>query len=628
MWLAGGVIVIGAAVGATVMLAGGAKANRPDLLLHTVDFVEMDFTVVERGALESTENRDVKCMVKATKGGNFATTIKWVIEDGSLVKQGQRICRLDDAALEDQRRTQIIAVSNAQAALIKAQADRDSAIKENEEALLKAINLKNGAELDVEKYVGLPRGTLAKLEQSKRREAYARELEKGLDSFLANHRTEFVQLDGEYQQLLDGVNGRIGTAEAEYEQWKDKAAYSQRMVIKGYVTQSQAQADESRLNSATVNLNGLRTEKRLLQTFVAQKAVQNFISLLKEADLAYDRTVIQTTGRAKFVEEDLKAKQQTLKQEVEKLADIDNQIQECRIDAPQDGMVVYYVSEQSRFGGGSQNSIVAQGEPVREGQNLMRIPNLQKMQVVARVHEAMISRIRSDEFESKGIADAFTAWAHFSRHVVPQLSILRSDAIEALNETIHKQDLNRISVGQPARVRVDAYSDTPLKGHVRSVATVASQDFFSSDVKVYQTVVEIDELPDFSGKAATSQKGPRRKGKDKTTGLRPGMSAEVTIEIDKPLESVLAVPVQAIIGGPELGDKRSIYVMTPDGPQEKPIRVGLSNDKYAEIREGLERGDQIVTNPKVIAGDKVKTRDPAAEAKEKGKGGKGGGKKQ
>jgi hypothetical protein len=289
-------------------------------------------------------------------------------------------------------------------------------------------------------------------------------------------------------------------------------------------------------------------------------------------------------------------------------------------------MVVYFVSEQSRFGGGSQNSIVAQGEPVREGQNLMRIPNLKKMQVVARVHEAMISRIRSDEIEGAGRYDLIRDWLIGNRHFVPMLKPMSENFFGLYRDTFPKEERDTIADGQPARVRVDAFPDVPLKGHVRSVATVASQDFFSSDVKVYQTVVAIDDMPDFSGKVSTSQKGPRRKGKDNNSGLRPGMSAEVTIQVDNPLESVIAVPVQAIMGGPEQGDMRSIYVMTADGPQERPIRVGLSNDKYAEIRDGLEKGVQIVLNPKVIAGDKAKTREPGADAKEKGKGGasKGG----
>ena len=59
-------------------------------------------------------------------------------------------------------------------------------------------------------------------------------------------------------------------------------------------------------------------------------------------------------------------------------------------------MVVYYVSEQSRYGSGSQQSIIAQGEPVKEGQKLMRIPDLRRMLVNTKVHEAMVSRVHGD----------------------------------------------------------------------------------------------------------------------------------------------------------------------------------------------------------------------------------------
>ena len=77
----------------------------------------------------------------------------------------------------------------------------------------------------------------------------------------------------------------------------------------------------------------------------------------------------------------------------------------------------------------------------------------------------------------------------------------------------HKdQEMRLIDGGQPALVRVDAFPARVLKAHVKSVATVASQqDWLSADVKVYQTMISIDESLD---------------------GLKPGMSAEVTIFTD------------------------------------------------------------------------------------------------
>ena len=98
------------------------------------------------------------------------------------------------------------------------------------------------------------------------------------------------------------------------------------------------------------------------------------------------------------------AKKSIWEQEVAHYKDIEDEIKKCKIYAPQDGMVVYYIPEQARFGGGSQQSIVAQGEPVREGQKLMRIPDLAHMVVNTRVHEAMISRVRGEKWKKTGFS--------------------------------------------------------------------------------------------------------------------------------------------------------------------------------------------------------------------------------
>jgi hypothetical protein len=81
----------------------------------------------------------------------------------------------------------------------------------------------------------------------------------------------------------------------------------------------------------------------------------------------------------------------------------------------------------------------------------------------------------------------------------------------------------------------------------------------------------------------------------------------VTIIIDDQLESVLTVPLQAIVGSVELGKERKCFVMNADGlPEERTIVVGLSNDKMAEIKSGLQDGDEVVLNPKALISDKAK----------------------
>jgi HlyD family secretion protein len=270
-------------------------------------------------------------------------------------------------------------------------------------------------------------------------------------------------------------------------------------------------------------------------------------------------------------------------------------------------VVVYFVPEQSRFGTGSRQSIIAQGEPVSEGQKLMRIPDLTKMQVSTRVHEAMVSRIRGDDRRTTGLHESVRAGLMLNFSPLNGLLTQQEDLLERQREQYRSQEYYDFARGMPASIRVDAFPEKVFKGHVKTVATVASaSDWMASDVKVYATIVGID---------------------DPLPGMKPGMSAEVTIHVNSTLEDVLAIPVQAVIGGAESGRTRKVFVMTAGGPEEREIQIGLSNEKMAEVRTGLQAGDQVVVNPKALVGNTAKTReDMSEESSKKGKFGFGKGK--
>ena len=51
------------------------------------------------------------------------------------------------------------------------------------------------------------------------------------------------------------------------------------------------------------------------------------------------------------------------------------------------------------------------------------------------------------------------------------------------------------STWQKAQVKVDAFPNRVLSGHIKTIDTVASQqDWFASDVKVYKTMISIDQV--------------------------------------------------------------------------------------------------------------------------------------
>lgn len=537
---------------------------RTDLLYHTVRKEPMQLTVVERGTLESADNRDVICRVKA---GNKASnlTIKWVIEDGTLVKQGQLLVEIEDTALQDQLKTQTIALDTARGNMIQAEEDYKIAVSQaTSELATSEVNLKL-TEIDLEKY-----------------------------------------RKGDYLQSKKDIENRIKLAASDVEQQSDRVAYSERMVRMKYLSPAQLQAEQSKLDGYKVNLSKVEEELRVLDNFTKLRSETDFQNKVDEAGRALDRVRIQNKAKLLQAETKMATTLSIYEQEEDKHRDILEQIVNCRIYSPQDGLVVYYISDQSRWGSGSSQSIVAQGEPVKEGQRLMRIPDLRRMVVNAKVHEAMVSRVHGEQWRPTGFSDLLRAAMLTNPNAISRVISLH--AVTDLKDRLHDYDFDKIQDGQKARVRIDAYSERVLPGHVKSVATVASQqDWMSADVKVYQTFVAIDESVD---------------------GLKPGMSAEVTIEIDATDEPVLALPLQAVIGGAEMGPKRKVFVRTPTGTEEREIVVGLANERMAEVRSGLNAGDEVVLNPKVLLGDraKVRTAGNAERPEGNGFGGEGKGK--
>jgi HlyD family secretion protein len=598
---------VGLVAGAIVLLAGGKMAARPDLVLHQVKRGRLEMTIVERGALESGKNSDIYCRVQAgNKGSTIASQIKSLLNDGSQVyldrpldqvrdifywdhadgcyksrrgpaangvsviefqdkETGQKhladvVVDLDSSGLEEQQKSQKIEVEKAESEMVQAQKQLVVTLSLNDTDLVKAAATLDQAIDDLMKYTGYDRdevlkaATLARLKTEVADDV----------SLVGKSSTQLAEEDltrykaGDYLAALKDALGQIENARSDLSQQEDREAWSYRMAKKGYQTQTQAQAETSRRESYQLTLNKYSLGLDNLVKYSKRKDLKNYIRALEEAQRNLERTKVQADAKEQKDRKDSETKKKVFERQQAHYDDIVGEIKKCKIHTPQDGMVVYYVPEQARFGGGSQISIIAQGEPVREGQKLMQVPDLRHMIVNTKVHEAFIRRVHA---------------------------------------------------GQKATIRVDSSGDKTLHGEVEAVASVPSQqDFMSADVKVYATRVVIDpgEITEIGG-------------------LKPGMSAEVTITIADALENVLTVPIQAIVGGSEMGATRSLVVMTPEGPKERQVTVGVSNDRIAEIKEGLEEGDEVVLNPKAVLGDKAKVHEPGAEKGSKGgKGGKGG----
>ena len=86
-------------------------------LTHTVSIGTLAVTVTENGSVESSNNKEIKCLVQ---GG---TTVLWVIETGTLVEPGDELVRLDQSKIEDKILQQRIVYETALANKITAESD-------------------------------------------------------------------------------------------------------------------------------------------------------------------------------------------------------------------------------------------------------------------------------------------------------------------------------------------------------------------------------------------------------------------------------------------------------------------------------------------------------------------------
>ncbi len=124
------IVLIFLAVAATLVPLLGwtwSEDESQGYMTHTIRRGNLSVTVTENGMLESSNNEEIKCMVK---GGS---TVLWVIETGTFVKSGDELVRLDTSLIEDNITQQKISYERAVANQIIAQSEVDVATTNIEE---------------------------------------------------------------------------------------------------------------------------------------------------------------------------------------------------------------------------------------------------------------------------------------------------------------------------------------------------------------------------------------------------------------------------------------------------------------------------------------------------------------
>ena len=194
--------------------------------------VSFDDCETASGVVQCPQQTVVKCQLEnlqiRKRGGAFvaggASTILEIIPNGSTVKKGDVLCRLDASEYEDV-------------------------------ALAQTIRVEQHKAEEVQRDTGLQSAELALMEYR----------------------------DGLFAQDVMGMQGRIALVEAEVKTSSDRLGWSERMAAKGYASLRQVANDREALLSATIRLKQAQTE---LDTYRRYTAPKTIVSLKADVEKA------------------------------------------------------------------------------------------------------------------------------------------------------------------------------------------------------------------------------------------------------------------------------------------------------------------------------------------------------
>ncbi len=151
----------------------------------------------------------------------------------------------------------------------------------------------------------------------------------------------------------------------------------------------------------------------------------------------------------------------------------------------------------------------------------------------------------------------------------PAVSILNEDAYH-ITVSVDEIDIDRVEVGQPVAITLDALPDVPVQGVVSEIAPTSTS---TSGVVTYLVTINIDETA--------------------AADLRPGMSASAAITVDE-LDNALIVPNWAVRLNRETGEAFVLIRRTDGTIEEVVVETGLRNEQFSEVVSGLSEGDVVV----------------------------------
>jgi len=323
--------------------------------------------------------------------------------------------------------------------------------------------------------------------------------------------------DGEAKQKLRKFEDDWQVAKKELGQSTVSLEGTKRLAGKGFVSRFDLQREELTFENSRLKVQTAETARDLFLKYDFVKSAEESLSKFDDAVREYDKARRVAISKLAQAKARLKSAEGQHDIQLRQRNDFQEQLEKCLIRAKKPGLVVYGGNREEYYGGEER---IREGAAVRERQVLITIPDMSQMSVNVKIHESYIKKIKK---------------------------------------------------GQKARITVDAFPDTVLKGEVTKVAVLPDSQnrWLNPDMKVYLTTVAIQDTEEW---------------------IKPGMSAKVEIMVNR-LEDCTYVPVQAV--SPE-ADKQVCYVARGGNVEKRVVEIGDFNDEFIQIKSGVSEGEQVL----------------------------------
>ena len=482
-------------------------------------------SIIEGGTLKAVREVTVRSELEGV------ARILSIVPEGTNVHKGDLLVELDSADLRERVSAQEVTFQNAQFAFV--QAKENLAIqKSTVESNIKDAELKlEFARSDLSKYI-----------------------------------------EGDWPQTEKDTKAKITIAEEELTRAKDRYNWTKQLQTKGYATKSELDADDLAVKRKEIELSQAQEQLRLYTKYDYPKRKRALEAAMDQSDKELERLKLRSAAMIAQVEASLKSQSATLELQEKRLNELKEQLKLTKIEAPQDGLVVYASSSNPGSG-----ILIEEGASVRQKQDIIKLPDVTQMMLEIRVHESHVQKIKP---------------------------------------------------GLQAYVTIDSLPDQQFRGSVRKVGVLpdSSSRWMNPNLKVYATEILIeDEIPDIkpgiSGRAeviitnlhnvltvpiqaVTTVKGRQvclvEKGRSaKPVPVEVGMYSDRLMEIKSGLKEGDMVLLSALTSSDNIDMTGSIVDAEEAGTNRTSSRRTNAPDKKAKTKEpdkGKANGMSPATN--------------------------------